>query len=94
MGGDEFMLLLPETAREEAAAKIATKILETFREPFAFDDHELYITTSIGIAIYPNDGGDADALMRNADIAMYRAKDKGRDNYQRYTSATKVKALE
>ena len=85
MGGDEFMLLLPETAQEEDAAKIAQKILEAFRKPFVFDGHELRITTSIGIAMYPEDGEDGDTLMKNADIAMYRAKDKGRDNYQRYT---------
>ena len=94
MGGDEFMLLLPETAQEEDAANIAQKILEAFRKPFVFDDHELRITTSIGIALYPDAGEDGDTLMKNADIAMYRAKDQGRDNHQRYTPATKVEALE
>jgi diguanylate cyclase (GGDEF)-like protein/PAS domain S-box-containing protein len=90
MGGDEFMLLLPETAQAEDAAKIASKILEAIRGPFAFDGHEIHITTSIGIAMYPDDGEDTDTLMRAADIAMYRAKAKGRDNYQRYTPAMKV----
>ena len=85
MGGDEFMLLLPEIARGEDAAKIAQKVLEAVRKPFEFDDYEIHISTSIGIALCPNDGEDADALMRNADIAMYRAKAQGRDNYQRYT---------
>lgn len=85
MGGDEFTLILPVIARQEDAAIVATKILEAFREPFVFDEHELRITTSIGIAIYPNDGDDAGALMKKADIAMYRAKDQGRDNYQCYT---------
>ena len=89
MGGDEFMLVLPETARAEDAAKIASKILEAIRRPFAFDGHEIHITTSIGIAMYPDDGEDADALMRDADMAMYRAKAKGRDNYQCYTPAMK-----
>jgi len=59
-----------------------------------FDGHELHITTSIGIALYPEDGEDGDTLMKNADIAMYRAKDKGRDAYQYYTPATEAKALE
>jgi len=68
--------------RRDEAAKIAAKILKGFRKPFEFDSHELHITTSVGIAIYPNDGEDRDILMKNADIAMYRAKDKGRDNYQ------------
>jgi diguanylate cyclase (GGDEF)-like protein/PAS domain S-box-containing protein len=89
MGGDEFMLVLPETARAEDAAKIASKILEAIRRPFTFDGHEIHVTTSIGIAMYPDDGEDADTLMRVADIAMYRAKAKGRDNYQRYTPAMK-----
>jgi diguanylate cyclase (GGDEF)-like protein/PAS domain S-box-containing protein len=85
VGGDEFMLLLPEVAQEEDAAKVAQKILEAIREPFVLDGHELQVTTSIGVALYPEDGEDADTLMKNADIAMYRAKDQGRDNYQCYT---------
>jgi diguanylate cyclase (GGDEF)-like protein/PAS domain S-box-containing protein len=85
MGGDEFMLILPETAQGEDAVKIAAKILEAFRKPFGFDGHKINITTSIGIALYPDDGEDADTLMKNADIAMYRAKERGRDNYQCYS---------
>ena len=94
MGGDEFMLLLPEVAQEEDAAGVAQKVLEALREPFVFDGHELHISTSIGVALYPDDGEDGDTLMKNADIAMYRAKDKGRDNYQRYTLAVSAEALE
>ena len=86
MGGDEFMLILPGIVREEDTTEIAQKILEAFRKPFVFDGYEINITTSIGTALYPEDGEDTDALMRNADIAMYRAKDQGRDNYQRYIS--------
>ena len=82
MGGDEFMLLLPEIAGGEGAAEVAQRILESIREPYVFDDHELHVTTSVGIAVYPDDGKDGDLLMKNADIAMYRAKDLGRDNYQ------------
>ena len=93
MGGDEFMLILPEIDRVEDAAKVAQKILEAVRRLFVFDGHALRITTSIGIAIYPYDGEDADTLMKNADIAMYRAKEQGRDNYQCYTPAMKAKAL-
>ncbi len=90
LGGDEFMLLLPEVTQEEDAAGVAQKILEAIREPFVFGGHELHVATSIGIALYPDDGEDGDTLMKNADIAMYRAKDQGRDNYQRYTPATKT----
>jgi diguanylate cyclase (GGDEF)-like protein/PAS domain S-box-containing protein len=86
MGGDEFFLLLPEIARVQDAAKIAQKVLKAFQEPFVLDGYELNITTSIGVAMYPDDGEDADTLLKNADIAMYQAKQKGRNNYQ-YTSA-------
>jgi diguanylate cyclase (GGDEF)-like protein/PAS domain S-box-containing protein len=87
MGGDEFMLMLlfPRIKEDGDAARIAQRILAAFRKPFTFDSHEIRITTSIGIAIYPNDGKDADTLIKNADIAMYRAKAQGRDNYQRYS---------
>jgi diguanylate cyclase (GGDEF)-like protein/PAS domain S-box-containing protein len=87
MGGDEFMLILlfPRIREDGDTAKIAQRILQAFRKPFVFDGHEIHITTSIGIAIYPDDGQDADTLIKNADIAMYRAKTQGRDNYQRYS---------
>jgi diguanylate cyclase (GGDEF)-like protein/PAS domain S-box-containing protein len=84
MGGDEFLLLLLEIARVEAVAKIAQKILKAVREPFVIDGHRLEITTSIGIATYPKDGKDGDALMTHADNAMYRAKKEGRDSYHLY----------
>jgi diguanylate cyclase (GGDEF)-like protein/PAS domain S-box-containing protein len=87
IGGDEFLLLLPELLQTEYATTLAQKILHAFREPFVLDDHQIHITTSIGIAIFPDDGDNADALMKSADIAMYRAKNKGRDGFQRYTPA-------
>jgi diguanylate cyclase (GGDEF)-like protein len=87
MGGDEFMLMLPEMALEEDAAKVAAKILNAFQDPFVFEGYELRITTSIGIAIYPHDGEDSDTLVKNADIAMYCAKEQGRHKYQYYTPA-------
>jgi len=89
IGGDEYMLLLPEITGMKDTAKVAPKILEAIREPFMIDGHELHVTTSIGIAIYPNDGEDADTLMKSADIAMYSAKHQGRDNYQRFRQGRK-----
>jgi len=85
MGGDEFLLLLPEVESTENAAQAAERILQAIREPFVLDSHSLLITTSIGIATYPDDGNDGNTVVKNADIAMYRAKDMGRDNYQRCT---------
>ncbi len=93
-GGDEFTLLIPKIDHIEDAAKIAQKILEMLKIPFAVGDHELFMTTSIGISIFPNDGTDPETLVRNADAAMYRAKDHGRDNYQLYAPAMNARALE
>jgi diguanylate cyclase (GGDEF)-like protein/PAS domain S-box-containing protein len=86
MGGDEFMLIFPEITQGKDTTRIAARILEAIRKPFVLDDHEIHITTSVGIAIYPGDGEDAGTLMRDADIAMYRVKEQGRNNYQRYSS--------
>ncbi|MGZ8710568.1 MAG: putative bifunctional diguanylate cyclase/phosphodiesterase, partial [Thermoanaerobaculia bacterium] len=93
-GGDEFTLLIPRVDKIEDAAKIANKIIETLKIPFQISDRELFITTSIGVAIYPADGLDPETLVRNADTAMYRAKDQGRDNYQLYAPAMNAAALE
>jgi len=93
-GGDEFTLLIPKIDHIEDAAKIAQKILETLKIPFSIADHELFVTTSVGISIYPIDGSDPETLVRNADTAMYRAKDQGRDNYQLYAPAMNARALE
>jgi diguanylate cyclase (GGDEF)-like protein len=93
-GGDEFTLLIPKIDQVEDAAKIAQKILETLKIPFSINEHELFVSTSVGISIYPNDGTDPETLVRNADTAMYRAKDQGRDNYQLYAPAMNARALE
>ena len=84
MGGDEFLLLLPEISGLEDADQVALRVLNIFRKSFAIDGHELNITASIGISIFPEHGHDADTLMKHADIAMYRAKDMGRNGYQTY----------
>jgi diguanylate cyclase (GGDEF)-like protein/PAS domain S-box-containing protein len=87
MGGDEFFLLLPELTAANDAATIAQKIMKAFQEPFVFDHHKLSITTSIGFALYPDDGEQVDILLINADIAMYQAKEQGSNNYQHYTAS-------
>ena len=94
LGGDEFVLLLPKVNREEDAIRVAEKILEAFKEPFGVNGNKLYLTPSIGIALYPSDGEDAEALLRNADTAMYRAKEKGRNNYQLYAPAMSAAVFE
>jgi len=82
IGGDEFVVLLPEIVRAEDAAIVARKLLESVAEPFIASGRRLDLTTSIGVSVFPNDGDDAETLLRNADNAMYRAKERGRNNYQ------------
>lgn len=84
IGGDEFVLLLPQVGRIKDAVKIAQKILAAFREPFALEDHQVHITTSIGISLFPEDGEDVKTLLGNADTAMYWVKEQGRNNYELY----------
>jgi len=84
MGGDEFLILLPEIEKAEDARRIGMKILDTFAKPFSVDARELSTTASIGFAIYPDDGGETDVLMKNADIAMYSVKEGGRNGCRRY----------
>jgi diguanylate cyclase (GGDEF)-like protein/PAS domain S-box-containing protein len=84
MGGDEFMVLLLQITRMEDAVKVSQKILSVFRKPFVLDAYQIRITTSVGIAIYPEDGEDVETLFKNADTAMYWAKEQGRDNYELY----------
>ena len=86
VGGDEFVLLLSGLPKENVGAA-AQKILDSFAEPFFVDGHPIFVTTSIGIAIAPGDGDDAPTLLKNADNALYRAKELGRNNYQFCTPA-------
>ena len=79
MGGDEFILLLENIGDPGEAASVAQQLLDSIALPIQVDDNELFITASIGISMYPEDGRDADALVSNADVAMYQAKDRGRN---------------
>lgn len=85
IGGDEFVMIIPELRKEEYAINIAAKILKSFREPFQFEHHKVDMSTSIGISIYPYDGDNVDDLLRNADLAMYQAKQQGGNQFQFYT---------
>ena len=87
LGGDEFILLLPNTRSLEAAGKVAEKILQAVKMPFQVGNHELYVTASIGMSLYPDDGLNAETLIKHADLAMYHSKGKGRDSFQIYSSA-------
>ena len=84
-GGDEFTLLLPEINCREDATAIAKRILEALKPGFNLNKHYLHITSSLGIAVFPDDGKDAETLLKNADVALYWVKEKGRNNYQHYT---------
>ena len=91
LGGDEFALLFPG-ATGEAAGMIADKILTALRSPVRLGEQDVYATGSIGIAVYPEDGVDTDALMRSADAAMYRAKEVGRNTFRFYRAAMNTRA--
>jgi diguanylate cyclase (GGDEF)-like protein/PAS domain S-box-containing protein len=82
LGGDEFAILLPEVADVADGALVARKILVSFEKPFDLDGREIFCSTSIGIAIYPNDASNANDLLKNADVALYNAKNAGRANFQ------------
>jgi len=93
-GGDEFVVLLWEVRHPEDAAATAEKILHALRAPYHIDQHELHITGSIGIVSFPGDGEDAETLMNRADVAMYHAKDCGRDNYQFFEPEMNIHTIE
>jgi diguanylate cyclase (GGDEF)-like protein/PAS domain S-box-containing protein len=93
-GGDEFVILLSEVEQSEDAALSATRMLRAVAEPHSIDKHDLHVTTSIGLSVYPDDALDAETLIKNADIAMYQAKENGRQSYQFFKPAMNVRAVE
>ena len=93
-GGDEFIIVLNSIGKSIDAARVAQKILGLLKLPFRINGNEFYIGSSIGIAIFPDDGSDAETLLKNSDVAMYHAKENGRDNFQFYTEELNKSAHE
>jgi diguanylate cyclase (GGDEF)-like protein len=94
LGGDEFTLLLETAPHPEDAVKVARNLREVLREPFALDGRDLYVTTSTGIALHPEDGADVESLLKGSDVAMYRAKQQGGDGFQLYQPEMNARAEE
>jgi diguanylate cyclase (GGDEF)-like protein/PAS domain S-box-containing protein len=92
LGGDEFVLVLPRVELDSHVAMVAQKLIDTLAAPFCIEGHELHVTPSIGIALYPEDGDAPQTLLRNADAAMHHAKEAGSDNYQFFALQMNVSA--
>jgi diguanylate cyclase (GGDEF)-like protein/PAS domain S-box-containing protein len=93
-GGDEFVVLLSELEQSDDAAMTAKRMLQAVAEAHSINQHDLHITTSIGVSVYPDDGLDAETLIKNADTAMYQAKENGHQSYQFFKPAMNVRAVE
>lgn len=94
LGGDEFTIMLPRLINPEDASKVAQRINKSLAESFKIEGHEIFISASIGISIFPLDGTDAEALMKHADLAMYHAKERGKNGFQFYKKSLNIKAME
>ncbi|MGZ8867788.1 MAG: putative bifunctional diguanylate cyclase/phosphodiesterase, partial [Thermoanaerobaculia bacterium] len=94
LGGDEFTIILSELRHPEDAANVAQKVLRAVQVPLTLGGMQIEVTASIGIALFPTDGADPETLLRNADSAMYRAKESGRNNYQLCTDEMKLRAMD
>ncbi len=93
LGGDEFTILLPEIRQVQDTSKVAQRLLDSLARPFAIAGHEIFVSGSIGITVFPLDGEDADTLLKNADSAMYGAKEQGRNNFQFYSESMNAASL-
>lgn len=94
LGGDEFILLIENVKKPQDVAVVAKKLLTALSQAFLLKEHELHLSASVGISLYSNDGEGSETLIRNADTAMYRAKEEGRNNFQFYTSSLTMAACE
>lgn len=93
-GGDEFLVLLPNVSGAEGVATPVSKIMKAMKDPFELERHELNISLSVGVAIYPDDGPDFETLAKRADMAMYRAKEAGRNTYRFFDEQMNIEAVE
>jgi predicted signal transduction protein with EAL and GGDEF domain len=93
-GGDEFTLVVRQMQSAGDAARVAQTLRECLREPFVLDGRDLFVTASIGISVHPQDGTDAETLIKNADTAMYRAKEQGNDSFRLYTATMNSEAMQ
>jgi diguanylate cyclase (GGDEF)-like protein len=91
LGGDEFVILIPDVEDVNKLAIVANKVVEAMRQPWKIFEHNFTISSSLGVSVYPNDGEDAETLIKHADIAMYQAKEQGRDGYMFFTKAMNEK---
>lgn len=91
LGGDEFIVLLPHVVADNVAHIVGRKLVETIKEPFVVEGNEIFVTGSIGISMYPEDGSTADGLIKNSDTAMYFTKEQGKNNYNRYHQDMSIK---
>lgn len=91
LGGDEFIVLLPHMPSEADVHAVGNKIVETIKQPFKVEGHELYLTVSVGISMYPRDGDNAETLIKHSDVAMYHTKEQGKNNYHLYEDNMSVK---
>ncbi len=82
LGGDEFMVIVEDLDDPAILGRIAQKLLDTIAQPFTIEEHDIYVTSSVGISVYPDDSDDPEELLKHADVAMYRSKELGRNTYQ------------
>jgi diguanylate cyclase (GGDEF)-like protein len=93
LGGDEFTILIPDLERVENALNVAHRVKDAMRRPFLIDGHEIFVTASIGISLFPEDGDDCDSLLKYADTAMYHAKNCGKNNAKLYSSSLTMQIM-